>query len=164
MTYSVTPSAGVNIADPTNLNADFAVGATVLTNDGGQAMYIKASGAITAGDVLLISPAGVAVGITTTNSDNVATAAYFIGVAHVSIADGSYGWACRQGVPLAGINVAANCVLGVPLYTTATAGRVDDTATNGLLLGMMLTTTATTAGPYAGVLNNPVLGEGTMGA
>lgn len=163
MTYCTTPIAGVDISS-TSTTPENTVAGKVSMSDGGEAVYIKASGAITAGDVLLISPAGLAVGITTTNSGAALTASYYIGVAHTNIADGSYGWACLRGVPTAGINVAANCALGVPLYTTATAGRVDDAVTNGLIMGMMLTVTATAAAVTPGVVNNPVLARGTNGA
>jgi len=165
MTYCSSATLGVDVTTATSATPDFKVGAKVNTTDGGEAIYVKAGAAnLAVGDVVLISPAGVAIGATTTNTDNVLTAAYLIGVVHVAITATQYGWACIKGVPNGGISVAASCVLGVPLYTTATAGVVDDTATNGAIFGMMLTVTATGAAATAGVLSNPVLAEGTAGA
>jgi len=166
MTYCSSATLGVDVTTATSATPEFQVGAKVNVTDGGEAIYVKAGASnLAAGDVVLISPAGVAVGATTTNTDNVLTAAYLIGVTHVAITATQYGWACIKGKPTAGINVAASCVLGVPLYTTATAGRVDDTATNGAIFGMMLTETCGgVAAVTPGVLSNPVLAEGTAGA
>lgn len=165
MTYCSSATLGVDVTTATSATPEFQVGAKVNTTDGGEAIYVKAGASnLAVGDVVLISPAGVAVGATTTNTDNVLTAAYLIGCMHVAVTATQYGWACIKGKPNGGISVAANCALGVPLYTTATAGVVDDAATNGAIFGMQLTVAATAAAATAGVLSNPVLAQGTAGA
>jgi hypothetical protein len=164
MTYNTTPLMGVDITTATSTTPEWAVGGKVDLNDGGQAVYVKASSAITAGDVLLISGAGAAVPITTALTDAGTTTAHqYIGVAHVTIASASYGWACLKGIPTAGINVAASCVRGSPLYTTSTAGQLDDTSSSShLIAGIEITATATGAAVTAGFCSNPVLVSGTV--
>jgi len=164
MTYATTPLMGVNITATTSTTPDFTVGGRALLSDGGEAMYIKASSAIAAGDALLISGAGAAAPITTALTDAGTTTAHqYIGVAHVAIDSGSYGWACTKGIPTAGINVAASCVRGSPLYTTSTAGQLDDTSSSShLISGIEITATATGAAVTAGFLSNPVLVSGTV--
>lgn len=163
--FATGPTLGVDVTAPTSATPDFHPGAKVNTADGGEAIYVLAGAAIAAGDVLQItSTTGSAVGLTTTLAANdTATAGKLIGVAHVAITNGQYGWACLKGIPTAGINVAAACVKGAPLYTTATAGQVDDAATH-LIAGMMLTATAVGAAVTPGILSNPVLVRGTVGA
>lgn len=163
--YATGANLGVDVTTATSASPEYTVGARVNVAGGGEAIYVKAGGSnLGVGDVVLISPAGVAIGATTTNTDNVLTAAYLIGCMHVAVTADQYGWACLKGVPTGGISVAANCALGVPLYTTATAGVVDDAATNGAIFGMQLTVAATAAAATAGVLSNPVLAQGTNGA
>jgi hypothetical protein len=164
MTYVTEGMLGVNIADASSSTPAFAAGTTVTLSDGGAAMYVKASSTITAGDVLLVDSAGAAAPITTALTDaGTATAHKYIACAHVSITSGEYGWACRKGVPAAGISVLASCVRGSPLYTTSTAGALDDIATSShLIAGIEITATATGAAVTAGFLSNPVLVSGTV--
>jgi hypothetical protein len=165
MTYCSSPTLGVDVTTASSTTQDFAPGAVVKTTDGGESIYIKASAAITAGDVVQITMStGAATGITTLLTDaNTTTAGQLIGVAHVTIASASYGWACLKGVPTAGIRVAASCVKGSPLYTTTTAGELDDTSSSShLIAGIELTATATGAAVTAGLCSNPVLVSGTV--
>lgn len=164
MTFATTPTMGVDVTAVSASTPDYTPGARVKTNDTGESIYVKASSTITAGDVLLISSAGAAVPITTALTDaGTATAHQLIGVAHVSITSGQYGWACLNGVPTAGISVLASCVRGSPLYTTSTAGALDDTSSSShLIAGIEITTTATGAAVTPGFLSNPVLVSGTV--
>ena len=163
--YATGGTLGVDVTTATSATPDFHPGAVVKTADGGEAIYVLAAATIAAGDVLQItSTTGSAVGLTTTlAAAATATAGKVIGVAHVDITNGQYAWACLKGIPTAGISVNNACALGAPLYTTATAGQVDDAATH-LIAGMMLTATATATQPTAGILSNPVLVRGTVGA
>jgi hypothetical protein len=62
----------------------------------------------------------------------------------VSIASAEYGWVQLGGKPR--VLVAANCQPSVPLFTTATAGVLDDaTVTAGLIAGLVATTSTVTA-------------------
>lgn len=164
MTFATTPTMGVDVTAVSTATPDYTPGARVKTSDGGEAMYVKASSTIVAADALLISSAGAAVPITTALTDAGTTTAHqIIGVAHVAITSGQYAWACLKGVPTAGINVLASCVRGSPLYTTSTAGSLDDTSSSShLIAGIEITETATGAAAKAGFLSNPVLVSGTV--
>ena len=170
--FAVSPLMGVDITATSSLAAgsatvyspEYGLGNRVVMSDG-EAIYIKAAAAITAGDVVQITmSSGSATGITTLLTDAAAaTAGQLIGVAHTTLASGQHGWACLKGVPYAGINVAASCLLGSPLYTTTVAGRLDDTsASSHLILGIETTVTATGAAVVAGLCSNPVLASGTV--
>jgi len=165
MAYAITPLLGVEVTKATSTTPEFTIGGRVKLSDGGEAMYVKAGSTIAAGDVLLISSAGSAVPITTALCDKGGTTPQqYIGVAHVAITSGSYGWACTAGIPTAGISVLASCVRGSPLYTTSTAGALDDTySSSHLISGIQTTATATGAAVTAGFLStNPVLVSGVV--
>lgn len=165
MAYSTMPILGVNITDATTTTPRVNAGLRVTLSDMGEAIYVKAGATITAGDVLLIESDGDAVLLTTALANADTTTAYkTIGVAHVDITSGSYGWACTRGVPTAGIKVLASCKRGSPLYTTTTDGALDDTDTSShLVSGIQLTATATGAAVTAGYLSvNPVLVSGVV--
>lgn len=171
--YAISPVLGVDITATSSLQSgsttvyqpEYTLGAVAKMSDSGEAIYIKAGAAITAGDVVQITMStGSATGITTLLCDaNTTTAGQLIAVAHTTLASGQHGWACRAGVPTAGINVAASCVRGSPLYTTTTAGQVDDTSSSAhLIAGMELTATATGAAVTAGLCTYPTLISGTV--
>ncbi len=173
MTYATTSALGVDITSTSSLQSgsstvyvpEWGIGCKTLTSDGGEHIYIKAAAAITAGDVVQITmSSGSATGITTLLCDaNTTTAGQLIGVANTTLASAQHGWACLRGVPVAGINVAASCVKGSPLYTTTTAGQVDDTSSSAhLIAGLETTATATGAAVTAGLCSNPVLVSGTV--
>lgn len=107
---------------------------------------------------------GSATGITTALCDaGTTTAGQLIAVANTTLASAQHGWACVRGVPVAGISVLASCVRGSALYTTTTAGALDDTSSSShLIAGIELTATATGAAVTAGICSNPVLVSGTV--
>lgn len=170
--FAITPLMGVDPSDTSDLASgsltvytpEFQLGARAKLSDGGEAIYIKAGAAITAGDVLLINSTGSAVGITTALCDaGGTTPQQYIGVANTTLASGQHGWACTGGIPVAGISVLASCVRGSPLYTTTTAGALDDTSSSShLVSGIQITTTATGAAVTAGFVTTPLLVSGTV--
>ena len=170
--FSITPLLGIDPSATSSLQSgsltvyqpEFQLGARAKLSDGGETMYIKAGAAITAGDVLQINSTGSAVGITTALCDaGTTTAQEYIGVANTTLASGQHGWACTGGIPLAGISVAASCVRGSPLYTTTTAGQLDDTSSSShLISGIQTTVTATGAAVVAGFVTTPLLVSGTV--
>lgn len=118
-------------------------------------VYVQASVAIAAGDVVLVSPA-YAASLATTAA---ATRGTKVGVAPVAFAANEYGWVQVDGTCSA-INVLASCVANVRLNTTATAGKLDDdgTATTKQIEGIFITTTnggATASQP--GILTIPMV-------
>jgi len=171
--YSITPLMGIDpsatsslaVGSSTVYSPEYTLGARAKLSDTGEAIYIKATSAITAGDVLLISAAGAGVPITTALSDKGGTTPHqVIAVANTTLASGQHGWACTGGTPLAGISVLASCVRGSPLYTTTTAGALDDTETSAHLVNnVYITTTATGAAVTAGFLPGaPALVSGVV--
>lgn len=170
--YAITPLSGVDITATSSLasgsltvySPEFGLASRAKMSDGGEAIYIKASSSITAGDVLLVDGSGNAAKITTALTDAGTTTAHqYIAVAHVTLASGQHGWACTSGVPTAGISVLASCVRGSPLYTTSTAGALDDISTSShLITGIEITTTVVGAGVTPGFLTNPTLVSGTV--
>ena len=135
-----TSVIGVNLTR-TDTSAQFPVGTVVNLSNGGQAMYIKAStSALSTYGAVSIAKTGLAMLLTTTN----AATSSSIGFAQTSIATSSYGWVLLSGKVL--VNGASQCAPAVPLFTTGTAGVVDDaTVTAGYLPGLVAATTISNA-------------------
>lgn len=119
----------------------FKLGTIVTLEDGGLAVFAKASAAITGeGYLCLIDEAWNATMITTANSAS--TRGSRVGAAQAAFtASGQYGWFVVAGK--SNIRVLASCVGHVELNTTATAGALDDdaTATSRVVDGVVLKTT-----------------------
>lgn len=143
MTYIIDASppavdlTAVGLAPASTANAlipAFAVGTKVKCNDGVY-QYVKALGTIALNDFVTISNAFGATSATTTT--NPSTQPSKCGVANqVAAIVNQYFWVF-VGPGLVTVNVAASCVQDVKLFTTATPGVVDDSATtliNGLKL------------------------------
>lgn len=139
---------------PDNPGPPFTVGTMSKSTGGGEFIFVKASAAIGLGEcAIIVSATSAATGVTTTNAAT--NEGYQLGFAQVPIASGAYGWLQRDGA-CQNISVAASCVQFAPLYTTATAGVLDDTATV-LVAGVEITTTVTSAAVTPGTLNRPYL-------
>lgn len=71
-----------------------------------------------------------------------------VGLAQVAFAAGQYGWVALEGSnDLLKVTAKNGCLPSVALYTTATAGYLDDTAASQTLVnGVVLTDTATSSG------------------
>ena len=119
------------------------VGTLVNLDDGGQAVYVKAASEVSQYAAVAVLADNSAVMLTTTN----AATSKRVGFAQVSIASGSYGWVQTGGVPV--VKLAASCLPNVPLFTTATAGTLDDATVSGngvgLVVGIVATATASGA-------------------
>jgi len=105
-------------------------------------MYIRSDATgLTANYACIVTPASntaaprVATMMTTTNAGAIPLE---VCVPQVAIAANYYGWAAIEGSM--SVFVGLSCVQDVRLYTTATAGLVDDTATT-LVSGLALETT-----------------------
>ena len=92
--------------------------------DGKEYLYVQAGSAIAQYDVVTVTEAGSAVPATKALVED----GHQIGVSQVAIASDSYGYVQIRGV--AEMAALANCAADVPLYTSATAGSLDDTATS----------------------------------
>ncbi len=116
------------------------VGVVVQLDDGGEAIYVQALSEISAFAYAVVFGDGTAQMATTTNDLTARRA----GWAQVSIPSGYYGWLQISGKPKG--NLAANCDDNLPLYTTATAGVLDDAIVTGhLVLGATSTVTISNA-------------------
>lgn len=130
----------------------FGLGDRYVNNQGNEYVFVQASGAIGASDVVFITSAYVASSITTTNG----LRGGLVGVAPVAFANGEFGWVQVKGPTV--MNVKASCAANVRLNTTATAGYPDDdgTATTKQIQGIYLTAArAASDGSAAGILNYP---------
>lgn len=144
-TYAST-SAGSTSLWPAN------PGDTVRTNNEGVYVFARAQSDISTYDCVIFStytdsaattPTLRAVPITTTNA--AALGYNKIGFAQTSIASSYYGWIAMNGSNLR-VNVLIAAQPKVPLYTTATAGKLDDaTVSAGYCVGVVLNTSATSA-------------------
>lgn len=140
MATSASSVIGVNLTR-VDTTAQFPVGTIVNLSDGGQAMYVQSTtSALSTYSAVSIDADGLATQLTTTN----AATSPRIGFAQVSIATGAFGWVHLGGKPI--VNLAAQCEDGVPLFTTATAGVLDDaTVSAGYVAGLISVTTISNA-------------------
>lgn len=117
------------------------VGTTVMATDGSKYEYVYAFSAIAQYDAVAILTSGNARPISTA----IAVSAKKVGFAQVAITSGYYGWVARSGNNIR-VNVAANCGAGAQLYTTATAGTLDDAiVTASMIAGCYALTSISTA-------------------
>ena len=100
-------------------NAEFDEG-TYGATETKEYIFVEASGAIDQYDVVVISESGSAAALTRSND------AYGdrCGVAPVAIADDDFGWVQVMGACT--VNAKASCAANVKLYSSATAGHIDD--------------------------------------
>jgi hypothetical protein len=85
-----------------------------------------------------------------------------VGFAQTSIASGYYGWVQLGGKVL--VNLAANAAPSVPLYTTATAGVLDDAVVSGgIVFGLVATTSISNATAVTCIAGYPHIGSGIAG-
>lgn len=141
MSFISTPVVGIDLT-ATSTSIQYGLGSKFIANDGVY-QYVKASAAVAQYAFLKISSDGnwtVAEGTTTTNPS---TEPAKCAIAQVAIASASYAWVF-VGPGLATCKFAASCVQDVKIYTTATAGVVDDSSTT-LVNGLKLITTITSA-------------------
>lgn len=135
--HFVAPMAGINL-DATSTDKEFALGTEVCGTDSSGNysaiyMYVRADAAITQYDAVKIDDDYECTPITTAISGAEPTA---VGIAQVAFADAEYGWVVVKGSGT--VNVLSSAAADVKLYTTTTAGSLDDTATD-LVQGVKLT-------------------------
>lgn len=114
-------------------------------------VFVSASTSITSYQAVAIATNYYAVAATSA----AATAQSLAGVAGVNgISSGSWGWVQTRG-NFSGVNVLSTCSASSYLYTTATAGSLDDTSTSQVkVAGLTINANATTpaaAAAFSGV-------------
>jgi hypothetical protein len=130
-------AGGVN---PAKLDetAEFGVG-DVATHEGNEYVYCSFAAAEGQYEAVAIDKTFAATSLTTTVSGNKPTR---VGIVQVATTAGSYAWALVKGSGR--VKAAASCAADVVLYTTATAGVVDDASTDKIV-GLRLDAAVTTA-------------------
>jgi hypothetical protein len=157
MAVSTSNVIGVALGN-TDTSAQFKVGTTVNLDDGGQAVYVQAASAVSQYDAVAVLGDNTVVPITTTNSAD----SKAVGFAQAAIAAASYGWVQIGGKPV--VKLAASCAPSVPLYTTATAGTLDDAVVSGgLVAGIVALSTASGATALTCVAGYPHVLTGAAG-
>ena len=157
MAVSTSNVIGVALGN-TDTSPQFNQGTTVDLDDGGQAVYVKAASTVATYSAVSVLVDNSVVPLTTTN----AAASKAVGFAQVSIASASYGWVQIGGKPR--VNVFTACQPNVPLFTTATAGVLDDaTVTGGLVGGIVATTSAASASAVTCIAGYPHVLTGVVG-
>lgn len=141
--------------------APFAAGTTVLGTDGGRYTFCQAGAAISTTTsepyTLAIDENFQAVKITKV----LASAGHLIGVApQVVIADNAFFWARMSGSNI-NMKVAVSCAADTNLWTTATAGILDDTsgATHVAVLGIKLVVSASASQSAGSTIREVIMGN-----
>jgi hypothetical protein len=125
----------------TTTTAEHALGETCKGDNGTEWVYVQANGAITQYDYVCMDEDFQAVAGTKALVD----AGHEIGFAQVAFANDEYGWIARRGKTCS-VRVAASCAPDVALYTTGTAGVLDDASTSqSQIRGVVIISTAGTA-------------------
>jgi len=157
MSISVSNMIGVSL-EYTDSSPSFALGTTVNLSDGGQAVYVRAASTVATYAAVSVLVDNTVVPLTTTNS----AASKAVGFAQASIASAYYGWVQLGGKPR--VSVLVGCQPNVPLFTTATAGSLDDaTVTGGLVAGLVATTSAASASAVTCIAGYPHIATGVVG-
>lgn len=125
--------------------SDYGKGAALRdrTKDGaGRGLiYAQAGEAIAQYDAVAIDEDGQAMKLTKALAD----AGHTIAIAQVGLADNEYAWFLTDGV--GEVNVLISCAPDVALYTSGTAGKLDDTSSSQTkVVGIKITSLATAAG------------------
>jgi hypothetical protein len=110
-----------------------------LTETSTTARFIKSHAALTAGLVYsYLEASGLTVAALTQTTDD--TSPISLCIPQIAFASGAFGWALvgpGNGV----VSVLANCAIDVLLYSTATAGSLDDASASAkVVVGIKLTT------------------------
>jgi|TARA_R110000751_G_scaffold45064_2_gene102584 hypothetical protein len=125
--------------------AQFPVGQVAELDKNGEAMYVHASAAIAVGDFVGIDEAYESAPITKAMADD----GWMVGVCvDVAIADNEFGWVRMRGTGFSGM-LLTSCAADVPLYTSATAGALDDASSSQTQIRGVVTTTAVGGGGAA---------------
>lgn len=152
MPFVTGGTIGVNLSETTagtttnGANAKFRLGQNVLGSDGSRWVYVQAGSAITQYDCVAIDEDYQAVPMTKALAD----AGHQPGFAQVAFSDNDFGWVAVSLPGNGSVRVAASCAADVQLYTTSTAGVLDDTsASQTIIRGVVIVAAGTSGGVSA---------------
>lgn len=137
---------GVDPSD-TPTSAVFQVGDTVRASDGQLLRYVKASAAITQYDAVGIDEDFQAAPLTKAMLDD----GWFVGFAQVAFAQNDYGFVAIQGSNIR-CRLKTACAADVALYSSGTAGVLDDASTSQTKVEGVVSVTTITAATNAEVI------------
>ena len=134
-------------------NIDFVLGSTVVGADGTKWVFVQASGVIAQYDAVGIDENFQAAKLTKGMADD----GFMFAIAQVAFADNDGGWVVCAGANVQ-CTVLASCAADVPLYTSATAGALDDdssgtTKIDGIVA--VVTNSGGGAGPVEVIMTSP---------
>lgn len=142
-------------------SAKIPVGTIVTNGDGSEMMYVIATKTINQYDAVIIinssSAAGATIGVVPCSTAVAATSPR-LALAQTAMAINTYGWVYTKGNNLR-CNVLIACEPAVPLYTTTTAGQLDDAVVSaGYCAGIVAMSSAASASAVP-VVCGPMLVE-----
>jgi hypothetical protein len=146
---------GANLSG-TSTAASHGLGDRHRDHAGNDWVYVQASAACAIYDVVTIKNGFETTPLTAAT----AKTPMEVGFAQYAFGADEFGWVMTNGRPT--INVLVDAGANVPLYTSGTAGKLDDATTTQMVAGIVLTDTmtATTSGPMAAVATFPRVGWG----
>jgi hypothetical protein len=139
MAITTSGLLGVNLTDTPD-TAVHTLGTVVDTTDGGSYVYVQANGAIAQYAAVGVDEDFQAAELTKAMADD----GWNIGFAQAAFADNDYGWVALRGSNI-NCKVAISCAADVALYTTGTAGVLDDEASGQTKIDGVVAVTAVTA-------------------
>lgn len=141
---AITPIAGFAALKTPSTTQEFALGTRVFAN-GTEFQYVKSGEAISQYMSVAIDEDYLAKKLTLALCD----AKHKWGAAQVAFsASLQYGWVAVAGSNF-NILVKLSCAADAALFTTSSAGVLDDTSTSGVLLGVTIVTSATSSATQA---------------
>lgn len=150
MTYATSGLIGTNFTAKTTgtttdgENAEFTLGLEVLGSDGTTWVYAQAGAAVAQYDCVAIDENFQMVPMTKALAD----AGHRPGFAQIAFSDNELGWVATSGSNIS-VTTAANCAPDVQLYTTGTAGTLDDTAASQTAIRGVVQVAAATSSALA---------------
>ncbi len=115
------------------------LGDTAVDHNGNTLVYVSASGTIAVNDAVWVNNSFTAAALTPA----LAITAGRVGFAQVAFASGERGYVVLKGSNVS-VNVLGGCAKDAPLYTSNTAGALDDatlSSSHYQISGVVLTTT-----------------------
>jgi len=125
----------------------FSVGDEIADQNGNMFKFVQASGTLAQYDIVAINTAGIAQAITSA----LGNAGGVVGVMQAGLSSAEYGYAQILGVTT--IQVLSTCSSGVALYTSGTAGKLDDASASQVkIAGVQLLANQTASGTGLAIL------------
>ena len=126
MSFLNDGTIGVNLGATPSTTSEFTLGASHTGTDGTKWLYVKSAGAISQYDYVTVDEDMVATQGAKAGVDD----GHIVAFAQVAFsAADEYGWVALAGTGIS-TNVLGSCAADVALYTSGTAGALDDSSTS----------------------------------